>query len=152
VPLVNPVPQAAVAPPQFAPQAAQPAPQVAPPGARPGVLGVLPAAPQPAAVYQAAAAISAPAATESMRPPHPGGPWIIQVGAFPKETEAKERLREAQALAKQLVAKADPFTEKVVKGSQELYRARFAGFNQNSAEAACKHLKRNDIACLAIRN
>jgi hypothetical protein len=27
-----------------------------------------------------------------------------------------------------------------------------AGFDQNAAEAACKHLKRNDIACMAIKN
>ena len=40
----------------------------------------------------------------------------------------------------------------MTKGSQELYRARFAGFDQNAAEAACKHLKRNDIACMAIKN
>ena len=123
--------------------------------ARPGVLGVLPAEPaQPATVYQTAAATSAPVTTESVAPrqPHPRGPWIIQVGAFPKETEAKDRLREAQSLAKSMLAKADPFTERFVKGNQEYYRARFAGFDQHGAEAACKYFKRNDIACLAIRN
>ena len=41
-------------------------------------------------------------AATATRPPHPRGPWMIQVGAFPKETEAKERLREAQTLAKNL--------------------------------------------------
>ena len=86
------------------------------------------------------------------RHPHPRGPWIIQVGAFPKEAEAQDRLREAQSLAKSMLAKADPFTERVVKGSQELYRARFAGFDQGSAEAACKYFKRNEIACMAIKN
>jgi D-alanyl-D-alanine carboxypeptidase len=91
-------------------------------------------------------------ASLSSRSAHPRGPWIIQVGAFPKETEAQERLREAQSLAKNLVAKAEPFTERVTKGSQELYRARFAGFDQNAAEAACKYFKRNDIACMAIKN
>jgi D-alanyl-D-alanine carboxypeptidase len=95
-----------------------------------------------------------PVATGSttLRTPHPRGPWLIQVGAFPKESEAKDRLREAQSLAKGLLAKADPFTERVVKGSQELYRARFAGFDQNGAEAACKYFKRNDIACMAVKN
>jgi D-alanyl-D-alanine carboxypeptidase len=165
VPLVAPMPQATIAPPHFAPTAA--APLSPPPGARPGVLGVLPVAPQLAApqqvapapaaaasIYQTASATSAPVTTESTasRQPHPRGPWLIQVGAFPKETEAKDRLREAQALAGRLVAKADPFTEKVVKGSQELYRARFAGFDQNSAEAACKLFKRNEIACMVTRN
>ena len=155
VPLVSHAPQATVAPANFARSTsdAQPAP---PPGARPGVLGVLPAE-QPAsapAVYQTASASSTPFTTASTqaRQPNPRGPWMIQVGAFPKETEAKERLREAQTLGKTLVAKADPFTERVTKGSSELYRARFAGFDQNAAEAACKYFKRNEIACMAIKN
>jgi D-alanyl-D-alanine carboxypeptidase len=149
VPLVAPTPQAAQAPAHFAP--ATPA---APPAARPGILGTLPAEPAQPVVYQTAAATSAPVTTESVAPrqPHPRGPWIIQVGAFPKETEAKDRLREAQSLAKTMLAKADPFTERFVKGNQEYYRARFAGFDQHGAEAVCKYFKRNDIACLATRN
>ncbi len=155
VPLTAPAPQATVAPPNFAKSAVVMEPTT-PPGARPGVLGVLPAegpAVKPA-VYETAAAASVPVTTASTAPrlPHPRGPWMIQVGAFPKETEAQERLREAQMLAKPFVAKAEPFTERVTKGSQELYRARFAGFDQDGAEAACKYFKRNDIACMAIRN
>ena len=136
---ISPAPTAMVAPPHFA----KSAPVTAAPEK--------PAAP---AVYQVASATSVPAATGSTgaRPPHPRGPWIIQLGAFPKESEAQDRLREAQSLAKGLLAKADPFTERVVKGSQELYRARFAGFDQNGAEAACKYFKRNDIACMAVKN
>jgi len=159
VPLTGPAPQATVAPPHFAKSAIVMEPATPPPGARPGALGVLPAeAPQapPAqpATYEVASRASVPVTTASLssRSVHPRGPWIIQVGAFPKETEAQERLREAKSLAKNLVAKAEPFTERVTKGSQELYRARFAGFDQNAAEAACKYLKRNDIACMAIKN
>lgn len=155
VPLVSPAPQATVAPAHFAanpPVVTAPTP---PPGARPGILGVLPVEAPAPAIYDTAAAtatqVALPAAP-AVRPPHPRGPWIIQVGAFPKETEAQERLREAQSLAKNLVAKAAPFTERVTKGSQELYRARFAGFDQNAAEAACRYFKRNEIACMAIRN
>jgi D-alanyl-D-alanine carboxypeptidase len=161
VPLVGHAPQATVPPAHFAVGAGQTAvreePAFAPgPGARPGVLGVLPAEPKPEAkpaIYDTASASSTLLTTASMaRPPHPRGAWLIQVGAFPKETEAKDRLREAQTLAKSLLAKADPFTERVTKGSQELYRARFAGLDQDGAEAACKYFKRNDIACMAIRN
>ncbi len=86
------------------------------------------------------------------RPVHARSGWMIQVGAFPKETEALERLREAQSVAKNVLRKAEPFTERVTKGNQELYRARFAGFDQDSAEAACKYFKRNDIACMATKN
>jgi D-alanyl-D-alanine carboxypeptidase len=139
---MSPSPTAMVAPPHFAKSA--PAPAM-----------VAPAAPeaQPA-VYEVASANSVPVTTASTmpRPAHPRGPWIIQVGAFPKETEAKDRLREAQSLAKGLLAKADPFTERVTRGAQELYRARFAGFDQSTAEAACKYFKRNEIACMAIKN
>ena len=51
-----------------------------------------------------------------------------------------------------MLARADSFTEPVVKGDKTLYRARFAGLKQEDAEAACRHLKRNDIACMAIKN
>jgi D-alanyl-D-alanine carboxypeptidase len=40
----------------------------------------------------------------------------------------------------------------VSKGSKSLYRARFAGLDKDSAEAACKHLKRSDIPCMMLRN
>ena len=39
-----------------------------------------------------------------------------------------------------------------MKGDKTLYRARFAGFDKEQAEAACKHLKRNDIDCMTVKN
>jgi D-alanyl-D-alanine carboxypeptidase len=162
-PLVIAAPQATIAPPHF--QSISGAALPPPPGARPGVLGVLPVERAPApgqiaappagaapATYAIASATSTPVALESARPAQARSGWMIQVGAFPKETEAKDRLREAQSMAGKIVARAEPFTEKVMRGNQELYRARFAGFNQDSAEAACKHFKRNDIACMVTRN
>ena len=83
--------------------------------------------------------------------PHSGG-WMIQVGAFPEEKEAKQRLVAAQDKAKALLGRADPFTEKVEKGDRSLYRARFAGLNKDQAETACKHLKRSEIPCMLLRN
>jgi D-alanyl-D-alanine carboxypeptidase len=79
------------------------------------------------------------------------GAWIIQVGAYPEEEKAQERIRQAQDLGKDLLGNANPFTEKVVKGTQELYRARFAGFSQSSAEAACSYFKRNAIDCISMK-
>jgi D-alanyl-D-alanine carboxypeptidase len=97
----------------------------------------------------------APAAQPASQPVHHAalrGDWAIQIGAFPEEGQAKERLRTAQSVGKSVLRNADPFTEKVVKGSKELYRARFAGFDKDGAEAACHHFKRNDIACMALKN
>lgn len=150
-----------------------------PPGARPGVLGVLRAIPEaeakPAAPVQVAAAGEVTLASASPASvPAPSAPvavafasaqsaaparearvrsgWIIQVGAFEDENEAKEKLSSARSKANKLLGSADPFTESVVKGDKTYYRARFAGLKQDEAEAACKYLKRNDMACMAIRN
>ena len=133
-----------VAPPHFA----KTAPAVTPTAAAAPEKSAAPA------VYQVASAASVPVTTGSMMPrsPHPRGTWMIQIGAFPQEAEAQDRLREAQSLARGVLAKADPFTERIMKGSQELYRARFAGFDQDGAETACKYFKRNEIACMAIKN
>jgi len=101
-----------------------------------------------------AAAEPAPAPTRAApaaKPQHRSG-WIIQVGAFPGEQEAKKRLASAQTKAAKLLTKAEAFTETVEKGGTTLYRARFAGLDKDSAEAACKHLKRNDVECVTVKN
>ncbi len=77
---------------------------------------------------------------------------MIQVGAFPDEDNAKERLNAAQTKAKDQLGKADPFTEKVAKGDKALYRARFAGLDKDQAENACKNLKRSEIPCMLLKN
>ena len=78
--------------------------------------------------------------------------WIIQVGALPDEKEAKQRLETARSKAKDLLGRADPFTERVEKGDKVLFRARFVGLEKDQAEAACKHLKRNEIPCMLLKN
>jgi D-alanyl-D-alanine carboxypeptidase len=126
-----------------------------PPGARPGVLGVLPAhaTPEPKAQPQLAAAdtkaVPAPATSSPVRA---HGGWIVQVGAFDDEAEARQRLNAARSRAAKLLGKAEPFTETVAKGDKTLYRARFAGLDQADAEAACRQLKKSEIVCMAIRN
>lgn len=83
---------------------------------------------------------------------HARSGWMIQIGAFPDENEARERLQAAQSLARTILANADAFTERVVKGQETLFRARFAGLDENGAEAACRYFKRNKIACFAVKN
>ena len=163
-----PAPTTAVAPPAaqaaaFAKVEAPPKAEVPPPApvARPPVAAAAPvrtaevaalpapiAAPAPAAAPASAPALAfAPAAPAK---PHSG--WIIQVGAFPGEQEAKQRLSAVQSKAAKVLAGNDPYTESVLKGGTTYYRARFAGFDQDKAEAACKYLKRNDVECISVRN
>jgi D-alanyl-D-alanine carboxypeptidase len=149
-----------------------------PPGTRPGAIGGLPsrvtttgsvadaapaAATAPTTAVQVAAAPAAaapppsaapvaPVATRSAAPQTQHVGWIIQVGAFPAEGEAKQRLNSVQSKASKFLASADAFTETVNKGESTMYRARFAGLGKDQAEAACNYLKHNDVDCMTIKN
>jgi D-alanyl-D-alanine carboxypeptidase len=109
----------------------------------------------PVPVHSATGALPEPATARKPvslpKPPIRSG-WIIQVGAYPDEEEAIQRLAAVKSKASRLLAGADPFTETVLKDDKTYYRARFAGFDKHRAEAACKHLKRNDIECITVRN
>ena len=104
------------------------------------------AATKPAALVPAAK----PAAVAT-KPQHQPG-WVIQVGAFPAEQAAKQRLSNVQTKASKMLTGAEPFTETVDKGGTTFYRARFAGLDKEQAEAACKYLKKNDVECVTIKN
>jgi D-alanyl-D-alanine carboxypeptidase len=94
-----------------------------------------------------------PATVEPDMPaPRARGEWLIQVGAFEDENEAKQHLSAARLKAPGMLAAANPFTERVQKGDKAWYRARFAGFDRATAEATCKLLKRSDIECMALKN
>ena len=129
-----------------------PAKSEIPPMARAGLLGFLPVRSTTGAIAQPAPAVQ-PAVAPSAAPAkttHTG--WMIQVGAFTVEGEAKTRLNAVQGKAAKLLATADGFTEPVLKGDTTYYRARFAGLDKDKAEAACKFLKRNDVDCMPVRN
>jgi D-alanyl-D-alanine carboxypeptidase len=99
-----------------------------------------PAKPEPVAVEQV------------IQQPHAPTGWLIQIGAFDSEAEARQHLSEAQRQASTVLAAADPFTEGVQRGDKLLYRARFAGFDKESAEIACKELKRGRFECMALKD
>jgi D-alanyl-D-alanine carboxypeptidase len=115
-----------------------------PPPPQPGVLGVLP-------VRVASATPAAHVGPAAPAEPHRSG-WMIQIGAFDQEKEAKQRLASAQSRAKSLLGIANGFTERVTKGDKTLYRARFAGLDKDQADAVCQYLKKNDIACMTLKN
>src|SRR5262249_18364599 len=52
----------------------------------------------------------------STRHAHGPGGWLIQIGAFDGEAEARQHLGEAQLKASTALAAADPFTERVQAG------------------------------------
>jgi D-alanyl-D-alanine carboxypeptidase len=153
---------AALAPPQLpdsAPPATAPAPVKAaavsfpPPGTRPGAIAGLPSHITTGSVTEAVpapAAEPAPPAAAPQAAVRTG--WMIQVGAFPAEGEAKQRLSAVQSKASHFLASADAFTESVSKGESVIYRARFAGLGKEQAEAACNYLKHNDVDCMTIKN
>jgi D-alanyl-D-alanine carboxypeptidase len=107
-----------------------------------------PVEPAPEAAKMLAAQPSPPPAPK----PQTRSGWIIQVGAYHAEQEAKQRLSAAQSKASKVLTGADPFTETIDKGGTTYYRARFAGLDKDKAEAACKYLKRNDFDCVTFKN
>jgi D-alanyl-D-alanine carboxypeptidase len=115
------------------------------------------AVPTPAPPAAAAPAAATPARVAKNEPPPAHKPqvhtgWIVQIGAYESESEARQHLDAAQSKVKSLRGRADRFTEPVVKGEKTLYRARFAGLEKNQAEATCKQLRRNDMACMTVKN
>jgi D-alanyl-D-alanine carboxypeptidase len=108
--------------------------------------------PAPADAVTAEPAAVQPASVPAVEPISAHSGWMIQIGAFDDEDQAKQHLSAAQLKAHAALASKDPFTEKVQKGDKALYRARFAGFDKATAEAACRTLKRSDFACMALKD
>jgi len=79
------------------------------------------------------------------------GGWAIQVGAYEDEGEAKQKISAAKSKVTGALQKAEAYIERTVKGAKTYYRARFAGFDRDQAEAVCKRLKREDVACMALK-
>jgi D-alanyl-D-alanine carboxypeptidase len=155
-----PMPALAAVPPVTTPAPASPAPIAvrAPPVVQPEQepRNIVVTSTEPAQIVTPAKA--EPAKT-SLAIPEPAqhrsrghGDWLIQVGAFEDEGEAKQHLTAAQVKVPAMLGAADPFTERVQKGDKAYYRARFAGFDKATAEATCKLLKRSEIACMALKN
>jgi D-alanyl-D-alanine carboxypeptidase len=104
----------------------------------------------PSALKRAEGDRTSLAKTDAGRPSHTG--WMIQLGATDDAGKANELLARARTQSHALLATAKAFTEKVQKGHETLYRARFAGLEEQSAESACKVLKRSGFSCFATKN
>ena len=75
--------------------------------------------------------------------------WIIQIGATDDADKANDLLIRARAKNRATLASAKPLTEKVKKGEDVFYRARFAGLDSATAESACRSLKKSGFSCFA---
>lgn len=75
------------------------------------------------------------------------GSWKIQVGAFPTEAGALDRIKKVKATKLKPIMGKPSFTE---AAGGKIYRARFSGFTQESAREACKALSRKSIDCLPL--
>jgi D-alanyl-D-alanine carboxypeptidase len=84
--------------------------------------------------------------------PRAHGSWLIQIGAFDGEDEAKRRLTAVRLKLSAAIAGTEPSIERGRRGSKAVYRARFTGFDKASAESACKQLKRGAFECIALQN
>jgi D-alanyl-D-alanine carboxypeptidase len=85
-------------------------------------------------------------------PPAPRGAWMIQIAATSDRAKANDLLARAKAEASRALGGAEPTTEKVQKGSETLYRARFVGLAPAAAQSACNTLKRSGFSCFAAKN
>lgn len=75
--------------------------------------------------------------------------WIIQLAATDSDAKARSILDSAIEKTGRLLKQNEPFTEAVTKGNATFYRARFGGFEGESAQEACKALKRSGFNCIA---
>ena len=79
--------------------------------------------------------------------------WVIQIGAMPDRDAAVALLAQAKGAGGNTLSGTEPFTMAYAKGNEQLYRARFGGFEgQAAATRACATLKKKGYACWATAN
>jgi D-alanyl-D-alanine carboxypeptidase len=76
--------------------------------------------------------------------------WNIQIGAYPKKEAARLKLKEILASRYKFLSGKQAITVEVKKGTKTVYRARFSGFTQKTAKAACAQLSKKGLTCLAF--
>jgi D-alanyl-D-alanine carboxypeptidase len=90
-------------------------------------------------------ATSSPTATAA-----PAGPFAIQIGAYSDPNEAEQHMAAARQRAAGRLDRYSAVAVPVRKGSGQLYRARFSGFEADAAASTCTHLRRLQIDCFVV--
>lgn len=104
---------------------------------------------QPSKAAKSDPAKSEPVKSEAVKPAPARSGWVIQLGATDSEGKARSILQTAREKIGAALRDAEPFTEPVAKGATTLFRARFAGFDAEEAQNACKLLKKSGFSCFA---
>lgn len=76
--------------------------------------------------------------------------WNIQIGAFPKKEDARQKLQQVRASGFHFLEGKQAFTVEVKKGMATDYRARFSGFTKDTAKAACTQLSKKGLECVSL--
>ena len=105
---------------------------------------------------ETAAARTPPPAPEA-RPvaaPEPASGWSVQVGAYQDRAAAESRLRAVAAKQSRALAGASQtvLTSQIVNGAtaRTIFRARFVGFGESRARAACAELRNRGDDCAVV--
>lgn len=106
---------------------------------------------QAAATLPAATPASAPMPRAPAVSTRQDGGFHIQIGAFSRHSDAEQVLSEVAARAREVVDGHNPIMVTLEDQKRQLYRARFAGFSEDSARNACSRLKARSIACVVMR-
>ncbi len=75
------------------------------------------------------------------------GEYLVQVGAFKSETDAKDRLKEVN---KKWASHFGPYKSRAESNGGSTWRARFGGFSKAEAQAACKALAAKKEPCMVV--
>jgi D-alanyl-D-alanine carboxypeptidase len=101
----------------------------------------------PAAAPDTAVADAAPAAVSATPLP---GPFHIQIGAYPSEEEARQKLSVAMGLGKTVLLGHAAGAVTYNAPNHIWYRARFAGFDRSAADKTCLTLKAKKLDCIVM--
>jgi D-alanyl-D-alanine carboxypeptidase len=79
------------------------------------------------------------------------GPFEIQIGAYADSDDAERHMAAARERANGKLDHYRGIAMPVKNGSNQLYRARFRGFDATAANDACAQLKRAQIDCFVLK-
>lgn len=79
-----------------------------------------------------------------------GGHYAVQIGAYGSINDAQRALTDVQGRAGKLLAGIPSVTNPTTKGGQQVYRARFTGFDANHATSTCNALRRQAVDCFVM--